>query len=317
MQYRLKLYRNIWCVVWHENGKTVRRSTGTTDYEAAKRALADFKRAGESGNRDTVAQIMEAYLADKADRPSHERMKWAWARLKDDFGALRPDQVTRATCRAYVAKRRRRGRGDNTIRKELITLRAGLRWNNKNTPAIVEMPSMPEPRAVFITKEQFDLLVEKAIAPHLKMYLMLAWHTAGRKDSILALEWDHIDFQRGIIDLGQGVGNKRRAKPPMGQVLRETLLKAKEAATTSYVVEYAGGRVKNIRKGFDMTAARAGIEGITPHDLRRSAARRMIEAGISMSEVSQFLGHTSTAVTEKVYGRFSPNYLRRAAEALE
>lgn len=260
---------------------------------------------------------MEAYLSDKSEKASHERMKWAWARLKDDFGHLRPDQVTREKCREYIAKRRRRGRGDNTIRKELITLRAALRWNNKNTPAVVEMPAMPVPREVFITKEQFDALVANAIAPHMKLYLMLAWYTAGRKDSLLALEWDHIDFQRGIIDLGQGVGNKRRAKPPISPSLRAALLEAKEAATTSYVVEYAGGRVKNIRKGFDMTAARAKIEGLTPHDLRRSAARRMIERNISMEEVSQFLGHTSTSVTEKIYARFSPNYLRKAADALE
>jgi integrase len=317
MQYRLKLYRGTWAIVWREGGRTVRRGTGTTDREAAKRALEDFKRAGEPSHRDTVAQIMTAYLADKANKPSHERMVWAWKRLKDDFGALRPDQVTREKCREYVAKRRRRGRGDNTIRKELITLRAALRWNNKNTPAVVEMPAMPTPREVFITKEQFDALVNAAKAPHIKLFLMLAWFTAGRKDSILALEWDHIDFTRGVIDLGEGVGNKRRAKPPISPSLRVALEEAKKAATTDYVVEWAGGRVKSIRKGFDEAAARAKIEGLTPHDLRRSAARRMIEKGITMEEVSQYLGHTSTSVTEKVYGRFSPEHLRRAADALE
>ena len=142
MQYRLKLYRGDWAIVWRENGRTVRRTTGTSDRDQAQRTLEDYKRAGEPSHRHTGAQIMEAYLADKSEKPSHERMKWAWARLKDDFGALRPDQVTREICRAYIAKRRRRGRGDNTIRKELITPRAALRWNNKNTPAIVEMPPM-------------------------------------------------------------------------------------------------------------------------------------------------------------------------------
>lgn len=260
---------------------------------------------------------MTAYLADKADKASHDRMAWAWKRLQDDFGHLRPDQITREKCREYVAKRRRRGRGDNTIRKELTTLRSALRWNDKNTPAIVEMPPMPTPREVFITKDERDKLIAAAIAPHMKLFLQLAWFTAGRKDSILALEWDHVDFERGVIDLGQGVGNKRRAKPPISPTLRTALLEAYKARTTDYVVEWAGGRVKNIRKGFDQAAERAGLAGITPHDLRRSAARAMIEGGISMEEVSQYLGHTSTQVTEKVYGRFSPNYLRKAAEALE
>lgn len=260
---------------------------------------------------------MEAYLADKAGKPSHERMVWAWKRLEQDFGHLRPDQITRQKCRDYVAKRRRRGRGDNTIRKELTTLRSGLRWNDKNTKAVIEMPPMPKPREVFITKEQLDALVDAAKMPHIKLFLKLAWHTAARKDALLNLEWDHIDFERGEIDLGRGVGNKRRARPPINQTLKDALLEALEARTTDYVIEWGGGRVKNIRKGFDMAAERAGIKGLTPHDLRRSAARRMIENNITMEEVSQYLGHTSTAVTEKVYGRFSPNYLRRAAKALE
>jgi integrase len=36
-----------------------------------------------------------------------------------------------------------------------------------------------------------------------------------------------------------------------------------------------------------------------------------------MSEISQYLGHSSTSVTERVYARYSPDYLRRAATALE
>lgn len=260
---------------------------------------------------------MEAYLADKAEKASHDRMVWAWARLKDHFGALRPDQVTREKCRAYVEKRRRRGRGDNTIRKELTTLRSALRWHDRNTTAIVEMPAMPTPREVFIDRAQFQLLHDAAKAPHIKLYLLLAWFTAGRKEAILSLTWEQIDFKRGVVDLGAGVGNKGRAKPPMSQTLKTALIESKKGAVTDYVVEWAGDRVKSIRKGFDKAAEAAGLEGITPHDLRRSAARTMIEKGIPMSEVSQYLGHTSTSVTEKVYGRFSPDYLRRAAEALE
>lgn len=261
---------------------------------------------------------MRAYLADKSDKPSNERMTWAWARLEESFGALRPDQVTREKCRAYVAKRRRRGRGDNTIRKELITLRAALRWHNKNTPAVIEMPPMPKPREVFITRDEFYNLYEAAKAPHIKLYLLLAWSTAGRKEAILSLTWEQIDFNRGVVDLGAGVGNKGRAKPPMTQTLKAALLKAKEAAVTDYVVEWAGGRVANIRKGFDAALKTSGLNpNLTPHDLRRSAARRMVESGTPMSEVSQFLGHSSTSVTERVYARFSPEYLRKAAGALE
>lgn len=62
---------------------------------------------------------------------------------------------------------------------------------------------------------------------------------------------------------------------------------------------------------------RAKLPGTVPHDLRHSAAVWMAEAGISMDEIAQLLGHSDPGVTFKVYARFPPNYLRKAASALE
>ncbi len=62
---------------------------------------------------------------------------------------------------------------------------------------------------------------------------------------------------------------------------------------------------------------RAGLSDVVPHDLRHSAAVWMAEAGVSMDEIAQYLEHSSPAVTFKVYARFSPDYLRKAASALE
>jgi integrase len=43
----------------------------------------------------------------------------------------------------------------------------------------------------------------------------------------------------------------------------------------------------------------------------------MAEAGTPMSEIAQYLGHRTTAITERVYARYSPEYLKGAAKALE
>lgn len=42
----------------------------------------------------------------------------------------------------------------------------------------------------------------------------------------------------------------------------------------------------------------------------------MAEAGVSMDEIAQYLGHSNAAITARVYARFSPDHLRRAADAL-
>jgi integrase len=56
---------------------------------------------------------------------------------------------------------------------------------------------------------------------------------------------------------------------------------------------------------------------VTPHMLRHSAAVHMAEDDVSMEQISQFLGHSSVEITRRIYARFSPSYLKKAAGALE
>ena len=56
---------------------------------------------------------------------------------------------------------------------------------------------------------------------------------------------------------------------------------------------------------------------VSPHVLRHSAACAMVEAGVPMEAVAQFLGHSNASVTFRVYARYSPTYLQGAAKALE
>lgn len=51
--------------------------------------------------------------------------------------------------------------------------------------------------------------------------------------------------------------------------------------------------------------------------LRHSAAVWLVEDGHSMEAVAQFLGHSNTAMTYRVYARYSPKYLRKLTASLE
>jgi integrase len=258
---------------------------------------------------------MESYLQDKADKPSIAKMKDAWKPLRRHFGHLRPDQVTRSTSRLYWNARA--GRSNGTIIKELTLLRAALNWHDKNTPAVVVTPPTPAPRDRFITKREYRSLFYKAQAHHMKVFLALAWYTAARKEAILALTWDRVNLETRRINFGPDVGKKGRAQiTPIGRALWRVLTLAKRAAVSNSVVAYGGKRVLNIKKGFAAAADRAGLKAVTPHDIRRSSARHMVEKGISMSVVSQLLGHKSEEVTARVYARFSPGFLMSAINAL-
>lgn len=306
---RLKLYRGWWYAVWREGGQTRRAALRTKDRDAATAALADLE-SGPVG--DSVASIYAGYLTDKGT----ERARWAWKQLADTFGALRPDQIDRSRCRAYVAKRRK-DVGDGTIHTELTFLRAALKWHNKNTPAIIELPSKPAPRDDYLTREQYRKLLAAATAPHLRLFIVLALTTAGRMTAILQLTWDRVDFERGIIRLGDGRQRRKgRATVPMNDTARAELMAAAEARTCNYVIEYGSGPILRIVKSFRTVAATVSMPWCTPHVLRHTAAVWMAEAGTPMDEIAQYLGHTDSRITARVYARYSPAHLSKAARAL-
>ena len=65
-------------------------------------------------------------------------------------------------------------------------------------------------------------------------------------------------------------------------------------------------------------ASAAGIQlEVGPHTLRHTAAVWMAEDRIPMTEIAQFLAHSDPSITYRVYARYSPDFLRKAAAALE
>lgn len=318
--YRVKLFRGKFYAVWSdEHGETQRASLRTTDREEAERRIVDFRREMAAPVGSTVGDYVQAYLDYKDGRiRDHVRLKGAWANAKDTFGALRPDQITPELCEEYASHRRAMGRSDGTILKEINVIRQGLNWN-KVTTARFEAPAAPPPRDRYLTKDEARLLLEGCVQPHVKLFVRLALQTAGRKSAVLGLTWDRVDFEHKRINLTV-VGEKnrkKRATVPFGEQLEAELRAAHEAAQTPYVIEYAGERVMNIKKGFGAAAIRAGLDDLTPHDLRHTAAVWMAEDGVPFEEIAQYLGHSSSAVTFKVYARFSPTHLRRASKSLE
>jgi len=43
----------------------------------------------------------------------------------------------------------------------------------------------------------------------------------------------------------------------------------------------------------------------------------MAEAGVPMAEIAQYMGHSDPKITYRIYARYSPTYLQRAANALQ
>lgn len=313
-KYKLVFYRGAWCAYWREDSKPKRESLHTADKHEAER---EFKYFLERKQKDhtLIKDIYPAYLKWKKYSDKHPAYYNGKA-LLPFFGHYHEGQVTRELCEQYAEKR---DVSPGTIHRELTMLRAAIRWHNKNTTSVFSFPQKPPPKDRYLTKEEAQKLIAGARANHIKLFIELALATAGRVTAILELEWERVDFKRGLIDLrtGEQKKTKRRAEIPMTKRVRELLIEAERGSLSEYVIEYGGNPVKSVRRGVNEAAKRAGLENVTPHVLRHTAAVWMVEAGVPMTMISQYLGHSSTKVTEEVYARYSPEYLQAAANALE
>lgn len=321
-EYRLGRLRGKFCVVWYEDGRRHRRSLRTDDRGEAERRLRRFANAKPSIT--TVDWIWREYLHDKAGRPIATTMGYTGKAILPHFGQLDAEEITVGDCRAYTAHRRSLGRSDGSIHTELGHLRSALVWAEKRRhikrAPHIEKPSKPAPRDRYLTKSEAELLLANASTPHIRLTIILALGTAARIEALLQLTWDRVDFDAGLIhlrDRADTTRRKGRATVPMNRSARAALQHARSASMTPYVIEWAGKPVKSIKRGMMRAAERAKLDGVSAHVLRHSAAVWMAEAQVPMEEIAQYLGHDDVATTRKVYARFSPEYLRGAASALE
>lgn len=271
-----------------------------------------------------MAGIYAAYALDReaAGKAAAPRIRDAWKRLAHTFEGLSPHQITKGLCLEYTTRRARTA-SLGTVHLELGYLRAALIFAEREgwlaKAPFVPLPRKPEPRDHRLTRDEVRQLLAAASMPHVKLFIILAITTAARAGAILELTWDRVDLTRRRIVLrnpDMPATNKGRATVPINDTALEALARAREMATCDYVIEWGGQRVGSVKKGIALAAARAGLQ-CSPHTLRHSAACLMAEGGVPISEISQYLGHSNSATTERVYARYSPDYLQRAGRALE
>jgi integrase len=325
-EFRLVKYRNKFAVEFYHNGKRQRSSLRTDDREEARRELAIFKREWIAAQRRvvTVETAWNGYLAALGPKPAAVTMGHEWKSVGPHFGAMLADTITEEECNEYIAKRRAAGRSDGTIWTELGRLRSALRWAEKKdligkAPTIYR-PQQPPPRDKRLSKAQARQFLEACEFPHLKLFVTLAIATGARSGALLGLKWNRVDLDAGMIHLAdpdRPRTKKGRASVPINRTARKALEDARKGALTDYVIEWGGQRVGSVKKGLKSAGVRSGLPWVTPHVFRHSAATWMAEAGRPMGEIAQFLGHTNSTLTERVYARFSPGHLRKAAAALE
>lgn len=317
--------RGGFCVYWRDDaGKRQRYQLAACTRKEAEAEAIDVYRSKvqRRAENHTVSMLWRDYRDSLAGRPTGKTLGYTGKAVLAHFGHYRADQITRELCHGYSELRAADGKSTGTVHTELGHLRSCLRHAEKvgliDRAPHIWRPAKPMPKERFLDHDEISALIAAASAPHIRLAIVLLLGTAGRVGAILDLEWDRVDFDRGTINLriADSATRKGRAVVPMNGMTSAALQTAHDAALSDYVVEYAGDRVKSIRKGFQNACERAKLEGVTIHTLRHSAAVHMVSAGVPMQKVSQYLGHSNTAITERVYARYAPSHMQDAADVL-
>ncbi len=319
--YSIQLHRGKYVIAWRDPERGwVRRSTGATDRGIAEARAGQIWQAIHKPASERIEDLWPAYVRErKAAGTKSDRWDATWKALQPHFGHRLGTAITRREGQEYYRARKAEGRADSTIRTELELLRACLRshYGDKTPPTWVPPASAPRDR--YLTPDELATLLEHIETPHVRLFVILAVTTGARMAAILELTWDRVDMESGTINLrpaGRHETSKRRTVVPMNRRARAALEEAQAGALTDYVIEWNGQPVASVKKAIRMAAQRSGVP-CSPHVFRHTAGVWMAQADVPMQKIAQFLGHTSTRVTETTYARYSPAFMRDAADALE
>ncbi len=213
---------------------------------------------------------------------------------------------------------------NNTLRRELELLQASTSFAHEEALTYfnprVWKPDRGPPRSRWLRHREVAALLREArklptASEYLPLFIFVALYTGSRKEAVLSLRWSQIDFHRELIDFRPGQRSTRKARsvvPIPRRLLRELRRVRKRGTDDSFVIHHNQKRLKDIKKSFREACIRAGLDDVTPHTLRHTAASWMVQKGVPLFEVARYLGHSRTGMVEEVYGHMAPEHLKKA-----
>ncbi len=142
----------------------------------------------------------------------------------------------------------------------------------------------------------------KAQRPSIALAVQIAYNTAQRQQDILDLRVD--DLKSELWEVIQ----KKTGKTAWASLSEETINMLREYSGDIYVIENEVTKTKYERYNFGHTFVKIRrkarlSENLRFHDLRRTAATEMANAGATIAEITAVTGHSITSKAIEVYAK--------------
>jgi integrase len=181
----------------------------------------------------------------------------------------------------------------------------------------IEMPSVDNEKTEDLTPEQLEKLIQAIdIDTHRDAanLMKLCLFTGMRRGELFRLQWQHIDFHRGFINIVDSKGGQDQ-KIPMNDGTRQ-VLESHLRTDSPYVFPGRGGKQRTeIKRPVNRIKERAGLpKDFRPlHGLRHVYASMLASSGqVDMYTLQKLLTHKSPAMTQR-YAHLRDDALQRAS----
>jgi integrase len=262
--------------------------------------------------KTTFEDLVRLHLDDLSiNGRNPERAEVYVSHLRETFGRLRACEITTTPINEYIVRRKEGGAANGSINRELRGLKRMFRLASEHTPPLVlftpKIPHLREDnvRKGFFTFEEYQKLRE-ALPEHLTVPLVLGYWTGMRAGEILGLRWDQVNVEEGWIRLESGATKNGHGRTvPLVPEARAALIEWRKKMPQKYadcewVCHYLGKRMKKVpKKMWRTTCDRLEMPGKLFHDLRRTAVRNMVRAGISERIAMEISGHRTRSVFDR------------------
>ena len=188
--------------------------------------------------------------------------------------------------------------------------------------------------------EMLDVFVNEPIEP----VVILGLFYGLRRSEALGLRWQDIDFDQGKIFIRNTVvryrtvveeeQTKSEASCRTLFIIPETqeyliglhkkqmeqqLLLGSQYHNSDHVCKWNDGRpfkVNYVSKRFSDILKRNHLPHIRFHDLRHTAGSLLLESGLSIKQIQEYLGHEQASTTLDIYGHLSIEGKKESANAM-
>jgi integrase len=194
-----------------------------------------------------------------------------------------------------------------------------------------------------LTMEQAERLVTAARGSMLHAYIVLSLLTGARTEEVRALRWSDVDLTgqpdaippvppaisvlRSVRVGGDTKTRKSRRRFAMPRRCVDALTAhrarlGRTPAASALVFATANGTemdAHNVRRAFRVVARTAGLDAAawTPRELRHSFVSLLSDSGVPIEQIARLLGHSGTAVTERVYRHQLRPVLEEGADTMD